>query len=286
MAQRFPEASEYGRTSNFFDYADFYDVKGRDPYFNSGVLWKNDFKRHEKLDVDRIEEHVARSWYEGDTARKPYDGATEPMYTSYEDEEKYSWSKAPRYKGEPMETGALARRAIAYARGEEESVKLFNEVLGKAKLKPSQMFSTMGRTSARVIETLMLIRRMKGWIDELEDRIKSGDGVICKDWKMKSQGKGVGYTCVTRGGLSHWLRIEDGRIGNFQMVVPSTWNFGPRCKEGKIGPCEESLIGCPVPDPARPVEILRTVHSFDPCIACSVHLVDARGKTLNRVRVL
>jgi len=286
MGRRFPEAANYGRTSNFFDFSDFYDTNGKNPYFRSGVLWQNDFNKTDKLDVDQIEEHVARSWYVGDEARKPYDGVTDPKYTSYTDEDKYSWSKAPRYKGEPMETGPLARRAIAYARGEKETKDLMDHVLKEANLRPGQIFSTMGRTISRVVETTMLTRRMKGWIDELDERAKSGDDELCVDWKMKDSAKGVGYCCVTRGGLSHWIRIEDAKIGNFQMVVPSTWNFGPRCKEGKIGPCEESLIGCPVPDPARPVEILRTVHSFDPCIACSVHLVDARGKKIQSVRAL
>lgn len=285
MARRFPEAAAYGRTSNFFDFDDFHDPEtGRDPMFKGGVLWKDDFHKTEKLDITQIAEHVARSWYVGDAVLKPYEGVTEPEYTSYEDKEKYSWSKAPRYKGEPMETGPLARRAIAYARGEEETRKLVDDVLGKAGLKPQQLFSTLGRTISRVVETTILSRAVGRWIEQMGERVHKGDDVIYKDWKMRDKAQGMGMTCVTRGGLSHWIRIEKGVIGNFQLVVPSTWNLGPRCKEGKISPAEESLIGCPCPDPARPVEILRTIHSFDPCIACSVHLIDGRGQAVNIVQ--
>lgn len=278
MTKRYPEALSYGKTLNYFDFSDFHDPEsGKDPYFKSGVLWTNDFSKQEQLDTEHIEEHVARSWYKGDKALKPYEGVTEPNYTSYESKEKYSWSKAPRYKGEPMETGPLARRAIAYARNEKETKTMLDDFFKAANMKPEQLFSTMGRTISRVVETTMLIRRMEGWINDTEERVKKGDTTIYKSWKMPDVAQGVGTCCVTRGGLSHWIKIKGGKIDNFQLVVPSTWNLGPRCSEGKLSPAEQSLIGCPCPDPERPVEILRTIHSFDPCIACSVHLVDNRG---------
>nr|WP_321400568.1 nickel-dependent hydrogenase large subunit [uncultured Desulfobacter sp.] len=275
LTKAHPEAWAYGRTSNFFDFSDFVNPEtGKDPYFNAGVLWKNDFKSAAGLDMNEITEHVARSWYKGDTPRTPYEGETDPAYTSYEDKDKYSWSKAPRYKGEPMETGPLARRAIAYARNETETRTLLDGFMKQAGMKPNQLFSTMGRTICRVVETLMLSRKIHAWVDETENRIKSGDSTIYKSWQMPDTAQGVGTCCVTRGGLSHWIRIKDKKIENFQLVVPSTWNLGPRCAAGKIGPVEESLMGCPCPDPDRPVEILRTVHSFDPCIACAVHVID------------
>lgn len=287
MTKRYPESLTYGKTSNFFAFADFFDPEtGRDPYFSSGVLWGNDLGKHEKLDMDHIDEHVARSWYKGDAVLKPYEGVTEPKYTGYDDKEKYSWSKAPRYKGQPMETGPLARRALAYARKEKETRQMLDDFFDKAGMAPDQLFSTMGRTICRVVETTMLIRRMEGWIDQTADRIGSGDTAIYKKWTMRDTAKGVGTCCVTRGGLSHWIKIRDGKIDNFQLVVPSTWNLGPRCAQDKLSPAEQSLIGCPCPDPQRPVEILRTVHSFDPCIACSVHLVDNRKHSLGSFRVL
>lgn len=287
MTKSYPEALAYGKTSNFFAFSDFHDPEsGRKPYFESGVLWGNDLRKHDKLDMDKIDEHVARSWYKGDKALKPYDGETEPNYTSYEDKDKYSWSKAPRYKGEAMETGPLARRAIAYARKEKETRTMLDDFFEASGMKPNQLFSTMGRTVCRVVETTMLTRRMEGWIDDTEKRIKSGDDKIYKKWKMRDTAKGVGTCCVTRGGLSHWIRIKNKKIENFQLVVPSTWNLGPRCAKGKLSPAEQSLIGCPCPDPDRPVEILRTIHSFDPCIACSVHLVDNRKGTVKKFKVL
>lgn len=284
LAKRHPEAMEYGNTRNFFAFSDFADAEtGRDPYFRSGVLRGNDLDRTEDLDMDSITEHVSRSWYEGDEARAPYQGRTEPRYTSYEDKDRYSWSKAPRYEGEPMETGPLARRAIAWARGEEETRAMLGDFFEHTGMQPGQLFSTMGRTVCRVVETAMLTRRMEGWIDETAARVAAGDDQIYTRWSMPDSARGLGTCCVTRGGLSHWIRIENGAIENFQMVVPSTWNFGPRCAEGKQGPAEQSLMGCPCPDPSRPVEILRTIHSFDPCIACSVHLIDGgSGRQLRR----
>ncbi|MBC16924.1 MAG: hydrogenase 2 large subunit [Desulfovibrio sp.] len=287
MTQRYPEALSYGKTKNFFAFNEFLDPEsGKDPYFSSGVLWGNSLSDVEKLKMDEIDEHVSRSWYEGDSVLKPYDGETKPKYTSYDDKEKYSWSKAPRYKTEPMETGPLARRAIAYARKEKETRTMFDDFFKQSGMKPDQLFSTMGRTISRVIETTMLTRRMEGWIDATAERISAGDDDIYKKWKMVDSAKGVGTCAVTRGALSHWIRIENGKIENFQMVVPSTWNLGPRCAEGKLSPAEQSLIGCPCPDLERPVEILRTIHSFDPCIACSVHLVDQRSGSTKKFKVL
>lgn len=280
LAKAHPEAMKYGKTENFFDFQDFVDPEtGKKPYFRSGVLWGNDLNAVEQMDINEISEHVAHSWYEGDKSRKPYEGETTPAYTNYEDKDKYSWSKAPRYKGEPMETGPLARRVIAYARKEKETRTLLDKFFKDSGMRSSQIFSTMGRTVCRVVETTMLTRKMKDWIDETDKRIKSGDTTIYTPWKMKDTARGVGTCTVTRGGLSHWIRIKDKKIENFQLVVPSTWNIGPRCAKGKLSPAEQSLIGCPCPDPDRPVEILRTIHSFDPCIACAVHVIDHRGHT-------
>ncbi|WP_419787759.1 nickel-dependent hydrogenase large subunit [Pseudodesulfovibrio sp.] len=287
LTQKYPEALNYGKTSNFMDFSDFHDPEtGKDPFFKSGVLWGNDFGKTDKLDSNLINEHVARSWYKGDEARQPYDGMTEPMYTSYDDKDKYSWAKAPRYKGEAMETGPLARRAIAYGRGEKETKTMLDNFFKASGMKKEQLFSTMGRTISRVVETTLLGRRMKGWIDDTEKRIKKGDTDIYKKWKMVDSAKGVGFCCVTRGGLSHWIRIKGGKIENFQLVVPSTWNLGPRCAAGKLSAAEQSLIGCPCPDLDRPVELLRTIHSFDPCIACAVHVVDNRRSPIRKFNVL
>jgi [NiFe] hydrogenase large subunit len=127
---------------------------------------------------------------------------------------------------------------------------------------------------------------MEGWIMELVDRLKKGDNKTYQPWEMPKSGMGVGLNDVARGSLAHWIRIEDKKIKNYQYVVPSTWNLGPRCAKGKLGPVEESLIGTPVADPKRPLEVLRTVHSFDPCIACGVHVIDPDSNEVYKVKVL
>uniref|UniRef100_UPI002634420B nickel-dependent hydrogenase large subunit n=1 Tax=Solidesulfovibrio sp. TaxID=2910990 RepID=UPI002634420B len=244
LGRRYPEAAKYGRTTNFFDFSDFHDPKtGKDPFFRGGVLWNRDFKRVEDFDPNEIKEHVTHGWYKPGEARHPYDGVTDPDYAEYDGKDRYSWSKAPRYKGEPMETGPLARRAMAYARGEPETVKRLDEWLTASKLKPENLFSTLGRTACRMVESIVLVNRMEGWLDELEAMAKAGPVEIYKPWKMPDAAKGVGFCAVTRGGLSHWVRIEGGRTANYQLVVPSTWNLGPRCGAGKLSPVEESLVG-------------------------------------------
>jgi len=278
LGRRYPEAGAYGRTTNFMDFSDFHDPEtGKTPFFRGGVLWRRDLKHTEEFDPAQLKEHVTRGWYKPSEPRHPYEGLTDPEYTGFDANGKYSWAKAPRYKGEPMETGPLARRALAYARGEKETVERLNAWLAACNLKPENMFSTMGRTAARMVEAVILWNRIGGWLDDLAARAKHPDVEIYKPWKMPDKARGVGYCAVTRGGLSHWIRIEGGKTANYQMVVPSTWNLGPRCAAGKLSPVEESLVGAPVADPERPVEILRTVHSFDPCIACAVHVIHAGG---------
>lgn len=276
LGKKYPEVANYGRVSNYMDFADFHDPEtGKDPFFKSGVLWKNDLTKVEELNTDEIKEHITHSWYKPGEPKHPFDGVTDPEYSGYDKKDKYSWSKAPRYKGEAMETGPLARRIIAYARGEKDTVALLDGWLKECKFEKKNLFSTLGRTAARMAESIILVNRMEGWLNDLEARIKAGPVEIYKEWTMPDKEiKGVGFCTVTRGALSHWIRIEKGQTANYQMVVPSTWNLGPRCAAGKISPVEESLIGAPVLDPERPVEILRTVHSFDPCIACAVHVID------------
>ncbi len=271
-----PEAADYGATANFLDFEEFQDVESGEFHWRSGVLWGSDLTTVHPFDPGKIEEHVARSWYQGDTPRKPYDGVTEPMYTSYDDQEKYSWSKAPRYEGKAMETGPLARRLMAYVRGEKPTRELFDSYMAAAKLPFAKLNSTLGRTAARCVESVLLARKMEEWINAVDQRVKAGDKKIYTGWKMPDSARGAGFCCVTRGGLSHWVRIENGAVANYQMVVPSTWNLGPRCAAGELSPAETSLVGTQLQDPERPVELLRTVHSFDPCIACSVHCMDAR----------
>jgi Ni,Fe-hydrogenase I large subunit len=261
--------------------------------FPRGIVRDRDLSTVHALDSDRIAEHVARSWFEysdGDgEALHPYDGETNPSYTGpkppyqwLETERKYSWLKAPRYDGEVMEVGPLARALIAYAAGKDYVRRPVDDLLGRLRAGPDALFSTLGRVAARALESQIVASRLEGWLDELRDNMHAGDLRIADEavwdrgtWPEKA--RGWGWAEVPRGSLAHWVEISDGTIANYQAVVPTTWNSGPRDAEGQPGPYELALVGTPVVDPKRPLEILRTVHSFDPCMACAVHVLDPRA---------
>jgi [NiFe] hydrogenase large subunit/hydrogenase large subunit len=254
------------------------------------------------MDEEKITEYVTHSWYSysgGDgKGLHPYDGETnhnytgpKPPYDFLDTDDKYSWVKAPRYMDQPMEVGPLARMVVAYARGHKEVQDTVNFVLGKLGVGPDALFSTLGRTAARGIETLLLAQKSELWLQQLTDNM--GRGILAvhngerwdpATWPKES--RGFGYHEAPRGALGHWIRIENGVIANFQAVVPSTWNAGPRDPMGQMGPYESALIGTPVADPEKPLEILRTIHSFDPCLACAVHVLDGRGTEMVQVKVL
>ena len=238
------------------------------------------------FDPSRIEEHVRHSWYEGEQARAPYEGETAPKFTSMGDTDRYSWMKAPRYDGKVVETGPLAQVLVAYAQGQAAVKPVVDQVLAALGTGPEALFSTLGRTAARGIEALAVARQTGTWLEELKDNLAGGDTKIVENCEVPKSARGVGFVNAPRGGLSHWIVIEDGRIANFQLVVPSTWNLGPRDAAGQRSAVEEALIGTPVADPKRPVEILRTVHSFDPCVACGVHVIDGRTNEGYDFRVL
>jgi len=254
------------------------------------------------LDPDQIREYVTHSWYTysaGDgVALHPRQGETQPNYTGPEPpfeflnaDGKYSWLKAPRYNGLPMEVGPLARMVVAYAAGHTRVREAIDQGLSALEVGPEALFSTLGRVLARGIETLLIAEQMGRWIDELETNMGIGNlaihnGVLWDPATWPTEAEGWGSTEAPRGGLAHWVHIRNGRIENYQAVVPTTWNGSPRDAMGQRGAWEEALIGTPVADPERPVEILRTVHSFDPCMACAVHVVDSRSREVMRVQVV
>lgn len=255
-------------------------------WLRPGVIRNRNLDRVEPFDPSLIEEHVRHSWYEGEQARKPFDGATDPMFTHAGDTDRYSWMKAPRYGGDVIETGPLAQMLVSYAQGHAAVRPAVDGVLKTLGVGPEALFSTLGRTAARGIQTSIVVRQAANWLQELRDNLAKGDDQIVENCQVPLSGQGVGFVNAPRGGLSHWLRIEKGKIGNFQLVVPSTWNLGPRCANNKRSAVEEALVGTPIADPKRPVEILRTVHSFDPCIACGVHVIDGRTNEAYDFRVL
>jgi [NiFe] hydrogenase large subunit/hydrogenase large subunit len=269
-------------------------------FFPAGVIRGKDLSKVEAFDPAKITEHVKHSWYDyaggDDNGLHPSGGETTPHYTGpqppYERLDtaaKYSWLKAPRYDGLPMEVGPLSRMLVAYGSGHARVKELVGTVLGKLQVGPEALFSTLGRVAARGIETLVLAERMEGWLDDLAASMQSDKRICDNDkWSPSSwpkQCSGAGFHEAPRGALGHWVHIKDGAIENYQCVVPSTWNAGPRDAAGNRGPYEEALVGTPVANAEQPLEILRTVHSFDPCMACGVHVVDGKKREVARVRV-
>ena len=257
-------------------------------------------------DPNQIKEFVDHSWYQypqPDAGLHPWDGITDPKFElgagtegTKTDikwlgaESRYSWIKAPRWNGHSMETGPLARMVVAYAKKMPEQTELVNEALSKAGVPIQAMFSTLGRTLARCLEARMMAREMLRCVDELEANIKAGDEVAAnmEKWEPSTwplECKGVGPAEAPRGALGHWCVIKDGVIANWQAVVPSTWNASPRDPKGQLGAYEAALLGTPVAVANQPLEILRTIHSFDPCLACATHVLSTEGQELCKVQV-
>ncbi len=257
-------------------------------------------------DPSEIQEFVPHSWYQyPDEARglHPWDGVTEPNYqlgpnakgsrTNIEQVDegaKYSWIKAPRWKGHAMEVGPLARYIIGYASGHEAITEQINFVLKTLDVPVSALFSTLGRTAARALEADWAADQMRYFMDKLMANIKAGDSSTANvdNWDPASwpkEAKGVGFSEAPRGALGHWIRIKDTRIDNYQCVVPTTWNGSPRDLQGNIGAFEAALMNTKVERKEEPVEILRTLHSFDPCLACSTHVMSEDGRELADVKV-
>jgi hydrogenase large subunit len=250
-------------------------------------------------DFDLMKEFVTHSWYEygrGDAqGLHPWEGETklnftgpQPPYDLLEVDQKYSWLKSPRWNEQPMEVGPLARVLAMYASGHEQTQELTNYVLDTLGAPLTAVFSTLGRTAARAIETKVFADHMLTLYDSLIAEIKDGNTRTFNGDKWEpstwpSSARGFGYMEAPRGALGHWVVIENGKIENYQMVVPTTWNASPRDHNDQPGAYEASLVGTPLAKPEWPLEILRTIHSFDPCMACAIHMVDAEGKDLGEV---
>ena len=274
--------------------------------FPSGVVLNGDLSKVIPFDQSKVTEDVTHAWYSASAPQHPFDGTTVPEYTGLKKaddglaylktDEKYSWIKSPIYDDNRVEVGPLARMVVGVAAKDERITKYVNNfldrlghLLGLNKAAPaSVLFSTVGRTAARAIETEMMADVMMEWIDELAKNVASGDTSTWSEFdfdKVSKDAKGYGLEEAPRGALGHWVKIKDGKIENYQAVVPSTWNAAPRDGKGRMGAYEAALIGTKVADPNEPLEILRTVHSFDPCIACAVHIVDTKGKELGSFKV-
>ncbi|WP_419779586.1 nickel-dependent hydrogenase large subunit [Maridesulfovibrio sp.] len=288
VASYYKDWAGIGGTTNFLTFGEFPEVEAdiNSRFLEQGVIMNRDLSKVMDFNPDSIKEDISHSWYDGDSSLHPYDGETDPKYTNYEDRDRYSWMKAPRYKGESMEVGPLAQMLVSYARGNKDVVPVVNHVLSTLGVGPEALFSTLGRTAARGIETVVAGNKMTEWVNNLEDNVASGNTDLAVEWEMPDEAEGVGFVGAPRGGLSHWIKIKNKKIENFQLVVPSTWNLGPRCNQNKMSAVEEALMGTPIADAKRPVEILRTVHSYDPCIACGVHVIDAATNEVHKFKIL
>ncbi len=273
--------------------------------FPPGAILNRDLSTVHEVDLkdpEQVQEFVGHSWYDYSAGKEaglhPWEGETnlnytgpEPPYEHLDVDQSYSWLKSPRWKGHAMEVGPLARVLLLYAKGQPQAKELVDHTLKTLDLPVRALFSTLGRTAARTLETKIVADNMQVWYDNLVANIRAGDTDTFNEvsWDPSTwpkEARGVGFMEAPRGALAHWVVIKEGKIDNYQAVVPSTWNAGPRDPSGQPGAYEAALQdNHQLHDPTQPVEILRTIHSFDPCIACAVHVTDPDGEELIKVKV-
>ena len=302
IAAMYPDWLGYGAgVTNYLAVPDLpLDTKGTKFDMPGGTIFNGDLATIKEIKSfddpyfkDNVSESIAHSWYDGDWTRHPYEEDTVPKYTNFEEAKKYSWVKSPRFQGKVMQVGPLAQVLVAFALGHEPTKRWAVKTLdtagavAKAKLSPAVLHSTLGRHAARMIRTCVISELAKKHWNLLAENIGKGDTAIFNEPVFpKGVQKGFGFHEAPRGTLSHWVVIEDGKIKNYQAVVPSTWNAGPRDEKNQPGPYEASLVGNPVVNAELPLEVLRTVHSFDPCLACAIHTLDPEGREIARVKAL
>lgn len=281
------------------------DIREPDSFlFPGGIVLDRDLSKVHDIDLKdpkQIQEFVSHSWYKYDDPKAglhPWQGKTEvsydgplPPYNNLDEKKGYSWIKTPRWQGRPMEVGPLARFVVAYARGNKEIKGLVNDALHRLNLPVTALYSTLGRTLARALESKFLVDHLAGFYQDLVANIKAGDSQTFngEKWdpeKWPSQAQGVGFSEAPRGALGHWVKINQGKVSAYQAVVPTTWNASPRDESGQKGPYESSLLDTPIVREDQPLELLRTIHSFDPCLACATHLITPQGDEILKVRVI
>ncbi|WP_297193674.1 nickel-dependent hydrogenase large subunit [uncultured Campylobacter sp.] len=288
---------------NLLTYKEF-QIGANDWLFDSGYIKNGDLSKVYEVDESLITEEATHSWYKNDKPLHPYDGETDPNYTGFVDMKtvngkgqmvdskafdtkgKYSWIKAPRYDSMPMQVGPLANIAVNYAKGNKLVVEAVDKFLKDSGLPISAVLSTLGRTATRCIEASIIANNIHKAFDNLVENLKI-DESTCADYKIdpNKEYKGRYIGNVPRGMLSHWCRIKDGVISNWQAVVPSTWNASPKDSKGVGGSYEQCLIGLKIADVKQPLEIIRKIHSYDPCIACAVHVMDTKGNNLSEYKM-
>jgi hydrogenase large subunit len=300
-------------SQNVMSYGDFPDIpndySNKSMLLPSGVILGGDLKKVHEVDLkdpEQVQEWVSHSWYKyADEAKglHPFDGVTDPKFElgkgtkgtktniqEIDESAKYSWVKSPRWKGHPVEVGPLARYLVAYARGNKEIQEQVNGALKALDVPVTALFSTLGRTAARGLECQWSAHKMRYFYNQLVANIKAGDSVtaVMDKWEPSTwarECKGVAPVEAPRGALAHWVKIKNTKIDSYQCVVPTTWNAGPRDHKNQIGAYEAALMNTPMAKPDQPVEILRTIHSFDPCLACATHVMSPEGEEIVSVKV-
>jgi hydrogenase large subunit len=307
VASFYPEWTQIGGgLGNYMVYGDIPQNGIGDPSkfrIPGGIILDRDLSKVlpvDATDMNQVREEIAHSWYDypaGKDALHPWEGVTEPHYSGprppyqqLDENGKYSWLKAPRWQGHAMEVGPLARMLVGYASGRSEFKDVVSEALGRLKVPAAALFSTLGRTAARGLETRLAVRWLLSEYERLVANLEAGDSATANttSWEpatWPAEAKGFGFTEAPRGALGHWVHIKDGKIANYQIVVPSTWNASPKDGKGQHGAYEAALLNTPMADPQRPIEILRTIHSFDPCLACASHVIGPDGRKLAEVVV-
>ena len=307
VASFYPEWTQIGGgLGNYMVYGDIPQNGIGDPSkfrIPPGIILDKDLSKVlpvDPTDMNQVREEIAHSWYDypaGKDALHPWEGATDPHYSGpkppyqqLDENGKYSWLKAPRWQGHAMEVGPLARMLVGYASGRSEFKDVVSEALGRLKVPAAALFSTLGRTAARGLETRLAVRWLLAEYERLVANLEAGDSATANtaSWEpatWPAEAKGFGFTEAPRGALGHWIHIKDRKIANYQIVVPSTWNASPKDGQGQHGAYEAALLNTPMADPQRPIEILRTIHSFDPCLACASHVIGPGGRKLAEVVV-
>lgn len=298
-----PSVNKNCGVMNFLSYQEM-QINKSEFLFDSGIILNGDLSKVHDINEALITEEATHSWYKNDKALHPYDGETEPKYTGFIDEEtlndkgemvstkvvdntgKYSWIKSPRYDGKPMQVGPISSIVVSYVKGNARIKKVVDEFLTKAGLPIDVVFSTLGRTACRMLEAKAIADYGLETFNALIENIKTDQSTYTQykiDKDKEYKGRYIGN--VPRGTLSHWVRIKNGVVKNYQAVVPSTWNASPKDSNNQRGPYEESLIGLQLADLTKPLEVLRVIHSYDPCIACAVHVMDTKGNELGRYKI-
>ncbi|MCL4431210.1 MAG: nickel-dependent hydrogenase large subunit [Epsilonproteobacteria bacterium] len=283
-----------GRGSGNFLCCGGYRLPNKEQLFEGGVITGHDFDNIQPFNPDKITEEASRSWYEEDAKCSPYDQDSTPFYTDLNDdgtlksEGKYSWVKAPRYEGKVMEVGPVARMIVGTVKNSPVIKPYMDRFMSQSGMKLIDFSTSVGRNAARAVEAQICCDYLFDFMSDLIENIKYYDETTWTKYvfeELPTTSKGAGIFEVPRGILSHFIKILEGKVANYQVVAPTTWNASPKDAIGKRGPYEEALIGIKLADPTQPLEVLHVIHSFDPCLACAVHVIDTKGRELSRYKI-